>query len=130
MSQLLPFIENHEQLRQCPFMIYGDPAYSTSDRILTPFKGARLTAEQQTWIATMSKVRVSVEWGFGIVKRLFAFIDWSKQQKLMLSPISVLFKVAVLLTNVHTCINGRNQISDFFDMQAPSLDEYLIPLDA
>jgi hypothetical protein len=109
------------------FRIYGDPEYVNTDIIITPFKGGNLSPAQTEFNRIMSRVRVSIEWEFGIVKRTFAFIDWAKGQKILLSPVAVLFKAAVFLCNVHTCVNDGNQISDFFGMDPPSLSEYLVP---
>ena len=125
-SDILAHIRRSPILRQHSFRIYGDPAYVTNDIIITPFKGAVLTPEQSVFNTKMSKVRVSIEWEFGIVKRMFAFIDWAKGQKILLSPVAVLFKAAVFLTNVHTCVNRGNQISDFFQLDPPTLEEYLL----
>ena len=125
MSEIIPFIRQHERLRTLSFLIFGDPAYSNSDIIMTPFKGANLNQEQREFNKLLSSVRVSVEWCFGLVKRLFAFIDWAKSQKILLSPVALFFKVAVFLTNIHTCVNEGNQVSDFFQLDPPSLQEYL-----
>ena len=48
-----------------PYIIYGDPAYGLTRNILAPFRGVRLTDDQQEFNSRMSKLRVSVEWGFG-----------------------------------------------------------------
>ena len=61
----------------------------------------------------MSTARKSVEWGFGKVLGLFAFVDYKKYQKLYLQPVGKMYRVAVLITNCHTCMSG-SQISDFF----------------
>ncbi|ETV67595.1 hypothetical protein H257_16194 [Aphanomyces astaci] len=41
------------------------------------------------------------------------------------SPISKMYKVAVLLTNCITCDRGRNTNSVYFGLPPPSLEEYL-----
>ncbi|ETV64039.1 hypothetical protein H257_19020 [Aphanomyces astaci] len=46
------------------YIIYGDPAYGRSDQLASPFSGARLTEAQKHVNASMSRVRVSVEWSF------------------------------------------------------------------
>ena len=48
-----------------PCIIYGDPDYGRTRNILAPFRGVRLTDDQQEFNSRMSKLRVSVEWGFG-----------------------------------------------------------------
>ena len=47
-----------------PYVIYGDPAYGISRTILAPYRGSRLTPQQQAFNTAMSSVRVSVEWTF------------------------------------------------------------------
>lgn len=124
-SKLLSFIREHPILSHLGVIIYGDPAYGINDLLCSPFKGAQLSEEQKTFNATLSRVRVSVEWFFGILKRTFAFMDWNQKHKILLSPVAKFMKVSVLLANCHTCLNGGNQISDFFNCQPPTLEEYL-----
>ena len=71
----------------------------------------------------MSRVRVSVEWMFGNITNYFSFVDFKKQMKLHLSPIGKIYFVAALLQNAHTCLYG-NLVSDFFDLQPPSVYGY------
>lgn len=105
--------------------IYGDPAYGTNDILCAPFLGAALSGAQRAFNKSMSQVRVSVEWFFGITKSIWAFIQWDKKHKILLSPVAKMVKVSVLLTNCHTCIKGSNEISAFFEMIPPTLAEYL-----
>lgn len=125
MSRLLDYIREHPVLSRLGICIYGDPAYGTSDLICSPFRGAHLTEEQAIFNKTMSGVRVSIEWFFGIVKRSWAFIDWNKKHKILLSPVAKMVKVSVLLANCRTCIKGGNQISEFFNCSPPTLEDYL-----
>ncbi|ETP06640.1 hypothetical protein F441_17000 [Phytophthora nicotianae CJ01A1] len=73
----------------------------------------------------MSSVREAVEWQFGSMKSLWAFIDFNKSLRLRQSPIGKYMLVNMLLTNCHCCYNGGNQISAFFGLAPPSLDAYL-----
>lgn len=125
LSGLLDYIREHPVLSQLGICIYGDPAYGTNDLICSPFRGAHLMEEQEIFNKTMSGVRVSIEWFFGIVKRSWSFIDWNKKHKILLSPVANMVKVSVLLTNCGTCLRGGNQISEFFNCSSPTLDDYL-----
>ena len=125
MSNILSYIREHPVLSLLGIIIYGDPAYGSNDILSSPFKGAVLTDDQKKFNKTMSAIRVTVEWLFGIIKQAWAFIDWNKKHKILLSPVAKNVKVAVLLTNCRTCIRGSNSISTFFDCPPPSLDEYL-----
>ena len=42
------------------YIIYGDPAYGLTRNILVPFRGVRLTDDQQEFNSRMNKLRVSV----------------------------------------------------------------------
>ena len=64
-SGLAEKLEQFQRPNREPYIIYGDPAYGLTRNILAPFRGVRLTDDQQEFNSTMSKLRVSVEWGFG-----------------------------------------------------------------
>ena len=71
----------------------------------------------------MSEVRVSVEWLFGNITNYFTFIDFKKQMKINLSAVGKMYVVCALLENAHTCLYG-NLVSEKFDLQPPSLQEF------
>ena len=108
-----------------PYVLYGDPAYGVTDNILAPFRGAFLTVEEQEFNKRMSKVRVSVEWAFGKITQYFAFLDFKKNQKVLLQPIAKYYLVGTLLVNCHMCLYG-SQTSSYFELQPPSLETYLL----
>lgn len=107
-----------------PYIIYGDPAYGLSRNILAPFRGAHLSPEQQDFNRAMSKVRVSVEWAFGKITQYFAYLDFKKNNKILLQPVGKYYLVATILTNCHTCLYG-SQTSTFFNVSPPELETYL-----
>ena len=107
-----------------PYVIYGDPAYPVRRHILAPFRGAQLTPAEQNFNAAMSAVRTSVEWGYGKIIKYFAFLDFSKNMKVLLQPVGKLYIVAALLVNCHTCLYG-SQTTQFFAVDAPELETYL-----
>ena len=107
-----------------PYVIYGDPAYGVSSHILAPYRGSQLSQQQADFNKAMSKVRVSVEWTFGKVCQYFSYIDFKRNQKVLLQPVAKYYLVASLLTNCHTCLYG-SLTSTFFDMDPPTLATYL-----
>ncbi|CAN8029526.1 unnamed protein product [Ixodes persulcatus] len=107
-----------------PFVLYGDPAYPHRELLQRNFGGASLTVGQATFNYQMSRVRQSVEWGFGKVATEFAFLDFKKNQKLFLQQLPIMYKVGVILTNCHTCLY-ESQTSMFFSVAPPTLEEYL-----
>lgn len=106
------------------FTVYGDPAYPIRQHILGPYRGAAVTAAQQQFNKEMSRVRESVEWGFGKVVQYFAFLDFRKKQKILLQPIGKYYVVGVLLVNCHTCLYGSTT-SSHFDVSPPDVQTYL-----
>ena len=74
------------------FYVYGDPAYALSMYVLRGFKGA-MTPLQRAFSTAMSRLRESVEWGFALVLRDWAFLDRQKNLKLFKQPIGKLFFV-------------------------------------
>ena len=103
--------------------MYGDPAYGVTRSILSPFRGQITPAEQQ-FNTAMSGVRISVEWTFGKIVQLFAYLDFKKNQKLLLQPVGKYYIVGALLTNCHTCLYG-SQTSEYFGLMPPTLEAYL-----
>ena len=123
-SKILPELEAKNVGEVEPFCVYGDPAYPLRPELQAPFKGSRLTIHQHDFNKRMSMSRISVEWAFGKVLSLFAFVDFKKNQRLNLLPLAKYFKVAVILTNIHTCFNG-SQINEFFKCNPLSVEQYL-----
>lgn len=128
-SGLVPKLEgNMNSAAGEPFFIYGDPAYGLQSHIMCPYQevsNGPLTPEMIGFNKSMSSARVAVEWGFKEMTSKWAFVDMKGQQKIWLSPVGRHYKVATLLSNVHGCLNGGNQISQYFKMKPPLLEEYL-----
>ena len=51
--------------------IYGDPAYPIRPQLLGPLNGAHVTHDQNEFNKAMSKVRISVEWIFGDIGKMY-----------------------------------------------------------
>ncbi|ETP47412.1 hypothetical protein F442_06545 [Phytophthora nicotianae P10297] len=49
------------------YLLYGDPAYGHTDVFASPFDRIGATREESEVNASMSRVRITVEWGFGQV---------------------------------------------------------------
>ena len=63
-----------------PYVLYGDPAYGLSRNIISPFRGAHLSAQaqEQEFNRDMSAVRIAVEWSFGKILKYFSYLDFWK----------------------------------------------------
>jgi hypothetical protein len=115
-----------EVLRRMPsppgggqYCVYGDPAYPLRPQLITPYQQEPLSAQQKRFNSEMSSGRIIVEWGFAKVLQYFGFVDFKKNQKLLLQPIASHYFTAVLLTNCHTCIYG-SESSKHFSIQPPA----------
>ena len=53
----------------------------------------------------------------------FKFLDFKKNLKIGMSSIGKLYLVSALLQTAITCLYGSN-ISEFFELQPPSLQHY------
>jgi hypothetical protein len=107
--------------------LYGDPAYCSSSVCIGAFKNppfGRMTPSQKLFNTEMSRHRISVEHGFGLVKNLWMLLALQSTLRTGLSPVTSWVGSAVLFTNIFTCLRG-NQTSKKFQMTPPSIDEYL-----
>ena len=121
LDKLRPFTQPNGQ----PYVVYGDPAYGIKRSIISPFQSSNpLTPAEQDFNTAMSGVRVSVEWTFGKIIQLFAFLDFKKNIKVLLQPVGKYYVVGALLTNCYTCLYG-SQTSSSFNVPPPSLETYL-----
>lgn len=76
------------------YCVYGDPVYPMTDGfIIAPFRGGIISHNQMIFNKRMSAVRMCVEWAFGKVLTLFAFLDLKKNQKLFLQSVGKYYKV-------------------------------------
>lgn len=103
--------------------VYGDAAYPLLSHVRRGFRGANLSDGEKAFNQANSKMRISIEWGFGKVISLFPFCDFRNNQELFLQPVARYYTNACLLTNAHTCLRG-SQTGVYFDMTAPTLEEY------
>jgi hypothetical protein len=118
----------NEMIASCPNMnqlyLYGDLGYTTTNFVQIPYRFP--TNEIQfDYNRQMSRVRLAVEICFGRVQSLFGLFNFQSILRILSSPVSTYYSVAVLLTNCRTCIDGRCQVSDMFAIAPPKLEEYL-----
>lgn len=124
-SRLLEFLLNLPLIRELAAVVFADSAYVNNTVMISMFRGRALPAWALAFNKVMSRPRTSVEWGYNQVCRNFAYVDWTKQLKIELMPVEAIWHIGVFLTNCLTCHNGGNQISDFFQCDPPTLEEYL-----
>jgi hypothetical protein len=107
------------------YYAYGDRGYPNDNPFLMAgFKGRNISDKERQCNRIMSKLRIAVEWSFGKVVNLFAFVDFKKNQKLHLQPVASYWQIAALLANCNSCLYG-NHTSRYFKCPTPKLEEYL-----
>ena len=74
--------------------------------------------------ATMSEVRVAVEWLFGNITNYFKFIYFKSQLQINMSSVGKFYIVCAFLENALTCLYG-NIVLEKFEVQPPSLQDYI-----
>jgi hypothetical protein len=106
-----------------PLYIYGDPAYNVGPHILSLYRGPAFTREQCAFNTKMSRVHELVEWLFKEVSQQFTYLDFSRSQKILLSPCGLFYLISILLCNAHTILHYP-QIPQYFACPPPTLMEY------
>ena len=106
--------------------IYGDSIYVISDVISRRWRGASISDLQKSENTAMNSPRTSVEWGFGGICSMWKYVDLRRNNRLLASPagIGVIYRVAALLTNFKTCVEG-SLTGRFFGLAPPSLADYV-----
>lgn len=120
-------LEENTRFEDGHYVIFGDQAYGIRELLLCPYPGRALNEAQQNFNLTMSRVRQAVEWGFQKIIMEFAFLDFKKNQKLLLQDIQCMYKASAILTNCHTCLYS-SETAQFFNIQPPHLEQYLLTL--
>ena len=125
-SELLQRLASVDYIGGKQYVIYGDQGYYNRTQLVVPFHDP-LTDEEKVFNTCMSALRISVEHCFKLINSNWAFITFKPNQKALLSPTGAYYALAVLFTNIHTCIAGSNQISDFFGLNPITVEDYLNP---
>ena len=103
----------------------GNSAYPNTDVMVSIYKGQNLPPASVAFNSVMCPIRTCVEWGYEKIVRFWAFLGLKKQMKIQKSAIVPMWHLAIFLTNCLTCAKGGNQISKYFEVTPPSLDEYI-----
>jgi hypothetical protein len=114
-------------------IVYADSAYAATPHVMRGLKRNMIhTYAQRRCNKVTNRVRTSVEWGFGVMKKDWPFLEHPGNAKIFQSPIGLIWPLAALLSNCKTCYVGGNIISDFFQPDpaapirlAPTLAQYL-----
>lgn len=106
--------------------IYGDQGFYKSERVMVPFPelAAAVAPAKRRFNKMMKAPRVSIEHLIGQPFGLFKLMKMKDSIKLFNLNQGRLIKFANILSNLRNIVRP-NQISQWFQVQPPSLDEYL-----
>ena len=122
-SQLLNFLRRHPLF--LGFVILGDSAYPNNDVMVSIYKGRHFPELAEAFNSIMCPIRTCVEWGYDKIVCYWAFVDFKKQMKVQHVRVEAMWHIAVFLTNAITCAKGGNQISKYFNLSPPSMEQFL-----
>jgi hypothetical protein len=122
-SRLQNFLEQNHLFNG--YYVLGDSAYPNNNVMVSIFRGNNLPAAAEAFNRVMCPIRTCVEWGYAKIVRYWAFVDFKKQMKVQSGRIEAMWRIAAFLTNAVLCAKGYNQISKYFDLPPPTLDQFL-----
>lgn len=89
--------------------------------------GAPLTDDQKHENNRMSAERITVEWSYGDIDKLWALCGHKKSRLMLEKDANLVYaqiRVLHLLTNIYTCFRG-NTCSSYYQLRRPTAQEYL-----
>ena len=122
LDEMLPYVLNYGKEKFC---LFGDSGYHERWYLIVPFTGTSMNPPQQLFNKSMSSVRISIEWIFKEIKLYFSTIDIKRTFRVGESSVGMLYKAAMLVTNIRNAIYP-NQVAQFFQCEPLSLEEYLL----
>ena len=81
------------------YYLYGDLAYTLHPYLQTGFRGSAISSDEVAFNASMSKVRVTVEWTFIDGKQYFTHVDLPIKLFCDTTPAGLLYVSSVMLWN-------------------------------
>jgi hypothetical protein len=115
-------------LHQSDAVLYGDPAYALSAEIEKRCSGAldELVRDYAEEIdKSNSGARVAVEWFYGIVCSKWSLLNHKRKLRVLQMPVGMMYRCAIFLTNINSCLVGDNIISRAFGVPPPAIGDYI-----
>jgi hypothetical protein len=111
------------------YSLYGDPAYPQSQYLVGGYRNPAPNSVEAQWNTAMSKVRISVEWGFKEITQVWTFLDFRRNMKIFKFPVAKYYIVAAFLCNIRNCFY-LNQTATYYGCSIEngtklSFDQYL-----
>jgi hypothetical protein len=88
------------------YCLYGDPAYVLRPYIQVGYKGSNFNADQILFHASMSKVRIVVEWAFRDVKIYLTHFDIPRKLRMGINLGGLWYICSIILWNFRACLCG------------------------
>lgn len=125
-SQINERLEAVQEGEENLYALYGDGIFQLQTCILRGHKGDVLTARQLEENRVMKKVRISIEWDFGLTSQKFKFVhNWNLQKIRQHENVKNYYLVTTLLRNANVCLYG-SQTTNYFECEPPNLEEYFV----
>jgi hypothetical protein len=106
------------------FYIYGDSAYPYDTHLRSRHPEENPSRRNSMENGVLSSCREVIEWDYGECMRLWKMCDYRKVLKMRCMPVDKMFICAMILRNLHICLNGCNA-SLYFECLPPNLSNYL-----
>jgi nuclease HARBI1 len=88
------------------------------------YHGTDLKTEQKPFDASVSSVRISVEWAFKDVKKYFTHLEFPRKLVMGNTPTEKCYIFAAVLRNFRNCM-FESEGSQFYRCDPPTIDEYM-----
>jgi hypothetical protein len=105
--------------------IYTDKGLAAASHVIPAYRGA-LSPVEELSNYRISKMRVGHEWGHGKMYERHPFLKRVDKLKLQLVDVARYVRVAMILTNIHTCMRQSN-MGLYFQCSAPTLRTWARP---
>ena len=112
-----PAFDNH--------VVFGDGGYATIGHLMSPIDKLQLSPDEAEYNEAFRLPRLRVEHGFMRVTQLFSMFQKPSLLRIRSCPVGLFYEMAVLFTNLRTCLDGGNQISSYFRCNPCSCEEFL-----
>ena len=118
-----------QNIRGIPYqrhhITYLDKGYESLSHCRAAFHGDNFLVWQLVENTKMKRPRaVGIEMPFGKTLANSKLISNWRGQKIQLTAVGKIYKLAVLLNNIHTCLYGST-VSEYFDCRPPTLSDYM-----
>lgn len=108
--------------KQC--YVHGDTGYNRRHFLDVLFSGASLSAAQRATNLATGGVRVTVKWMYQEVKLYCSISYFNRKMKCKESPVAFLYLISILVANVCTFYFRENTVSQYFEYDSLTLDQY------